>query len=40
MQACSPHHIFLYFIRLGYVGWASLGGIVLAITDEHPAAHA
>ena len=40
MQACSPHYIFVYFIRLGYVGWASLGGIVLAITDEYSASHA
>lgn len=33
MQALSPHYIFLYFIRNGYTGWYSLGGIVLAITD-------
>lgn len=39
MQACSPHFIFLYFLRLGYVGWTSLGGIVLAITDKYPAHH-
>jgi hypothetical protein len=44
MQALSPHYIFLYFIRNGYTGWYSLGGIVLAITDmsycnllKHPA---
>ena len=33
MQALSPHYIFLYFIRNGYTGWYSLGGLVLAITD-------
>ena len=33
MQACSPHNVFVYFLRNGEEGWASLGGIVLAITD-------
>ena len=33
-QAISPHYIFTYFIRTGLTGWESLGGIVLAITDE------